>query len=83
MTMAPPRSRRTIQRPWQVLEHPESFEVQSANGIRLAHFYFEDEETRRSLQNRLSRAEARRLALEFARLPVLLRIERGIDPDAD
>jgi hypothetical protein len=66
-------------RPWKVIEHDESYEVQDAVGLPLAFVYFENEATRQSSMRRLSKDEARRVAAQIARLPTLLRIEKGID----
>ena len=57
--------------PWQVIEHAESFEVQDANGQPLSFTYFEDEDGRRNAMKRLPRDEARRIALNIAKLPDL------------
>lgn len=64
---------RKLSAPWTVLEHEESFEVRSANGLELAFIYFEDSPTRRDLQKRLTRDEARRVAANIARMPELLK----------
>jgi hypothetical protein len=66
-------------RPWKVIEHDESYEVQDAVGLLLASVYFENETIRQSSTRRLSKDEARRVAAQIARLPTLLRIEKGID----
>jgi hypothetical protein len=66
-------------RPWKVIEHDESYEVQDAVGLPLASVYFENETIRQSSTRRLSKDEARRVAAQIARLPTLLRIEKGID----
>ena len=66
-------------RPWKVIEHDESYEVQDAVGLQLASVYFENGTIRQSSTRRLSKDEARRVAAQIARLPTLLRIEKGID----
>jgi hypothetical protein len=73
----PPRRR--FMRPWKVIEHDVSYEVQDAAGLPLASVYFENETIRQSSPRRLSKDEARRVAAQIARLPTLLRIEKGID----
>jgi hypothetical protein len=59
--------------PWKVVEHKESFHVEDAHGQELAHFYFEDEETRRSIMRRMTKREAWKMAVNFAKLPELLK----------
>jgi len=60
-------------RPWQVIEHAESFEVQDANGQPLSFTYDEDEDEdgRRNAMKRLTRDEARRIATNIAKLLLL------------
>jgi hypothetical protein len=48
-------------------------------GLNLAMVHFEDQPARQSHSHRLSKDEARRVAAQIARLPTLLRIEKGID----
>jgi hypothetical protein len=57
----------------------EGDRAQDAVGLSLAFVYFENEATRQSMMRRLSKDEARRIAAQIARLPTLLRIEKGID----
>jgi ribosomal protein S4 len=63
-------------KPWRLVEHAESFEVQDSAERTLAFVYFEDEPTRRGFMRRLSKYDARRMAEQILRLPELVAIER-------
>ena len=52
-----------------VEEEPTSFVVRDPSGQKLAHVYFEDELARRLAAKLLTKAEARRIAMNFAKLP--------------
>jgi len=67
--------------PWTVDEATESFGIRDANGQALAHVYCEDEPGRRAAANLLTRDEARRIASNIAKLPVLLRLGKPIKRD--
>lgn len=71
---------RPFSKPWNLVEHDESFEVQDSAARTLAFVYFSDDPNRRNFMRRLSKADARRMAQQILRLPQLVRIARGIDP---
>lgn len=76
---------RRFPKPWTVLENPESFVIQDANGFPLAYLYFEDDFKRNwaSIKGRLTKDEARRIANGFARLPDLLMLEKTMKAGGD
>ena len=66
-------SQRGFPPPWTVKQAGDAcFIVCDANGQKLAYVYYEEEPGRRSAAKLLSKDEARRIAVNLARLPELL-----------
>jgi len=62
--------------PWKAVEIEGGWSVQDADGKPLGYFYGRDDDTDQVLCT-LSREQARRMAVNFARLPELLALEKS------
>jgi hypothetical protein len=68
-----PMPERRFPPPWTVEELDACFVVTDSAGQKLAYVYFEDEPGRRSSAELLTKDEARRIAVNIAKLPKLVR----------
>jgi hypothetical protein len=71
MTIAKPPRR--FPAPWRVVELPGGYAVEDATGQRLATFYGRADPQSARLAGVLTLNEARRMAVNFAKLPELLK----------
>jgi hypothetical protein len=77
-TKTPPTAllfQRRFPPPWSIEELEACFVVRDHGGQKLAYVYFEEEPGRRSAAKLLTKGEARRIAVNFAKLPALLQRE--------
>ena len=65
--------------PWYVREMGESFVVLDSTGQPLAYVYYEPDpnnDSRRTVMNRLTHDEARRIAAKIAKLPAFIEADK-------
>jgi hypothetical protein len=58
--------------PWSAEDNGACFIVKDFNGFALAYLYYEEEPGRRTAPNLMTQDEARRIAVNLAKVPALL-----------
>jgi hypothetical protein len=67
-----PVAARRFPPPWEIEDNGSCFIVRDHNGQALSYIYYENEGGRRTTASLLTRDEARRIAINIAKLPELL-----------
>jgi hypothetical protein len=57
--------------PWAVIELPDCFQIEDAKGFPLSYVYFAEDPQRQRETGRMSKNEARRIAINMAAVPEL------------
>jgi hypothetical protein len=60
--------------PWSIEDIGPAYVVKDGSGQKLGYFYYEEEAGRRSTAKTLTKDEARRIVVNAANLPELLRV---------
>ena len=55
--------------PWTAVEAQEAFRIEDANGFPVAYVYFAADRERQTVMGRMSKDEARRIAISIAAVP--------------
>ena len=75
-----PFSPRHFPPPWSAELQPNYYVIRDADGQQIAYIYYSNEPDRRSAAKLLTKDEARRIATNFARLPITLRSAPSLHP---
>jgi hypothetical protein len=65
--------------PWTAVELQEAFRIEDAKGFPVAYVYFALDRERQNVTGRMSKEEARRIAVNIAAIPELRRVLRDQD----
>jgi hypothetical protein len=64
--------------PWSIVELEESFAVRDASGFTITWVHFRKHEVIGTNADRMTRDQARRVAVNIARLPTLMGLEKAV-----